>query len=214
MNDGSGRVLLGVLLVAAGILLLMQTLGVLAVGWGLLWGALFGLGGLAFLALLLSDRRQWWAIIPGFTFVGLGATIALHTLAPALPDRWTGSLFLASIGLAFAAIYLVRREFWWAIIPAGTLLTLALTAGVSDPRRGGESGSVFLFGLALTFALLSIVPTPRGRMTWPLIPAGVLFLLGLADATATRSSLASALWPVALIVLGGYLIYRAMARRA
>jgi hypothetical protein len=41
-----------------------------------------------------------------------------------------GSIFLAAIGLAFINIYIVEKQNWWAIIPAGVLLTISIVVGL------------------------------------------------------------------------------------
>lgn len=75
--------------------------------------------------------------------------------------------------------------------------------------------ALFLFCLALTFALLAILPTEEGRMRWPLIPAGALAVLGglfAVNAVEVLNAL-SYVWPAALIVSGVWLILRASGRR-
>ena len=45
-------------------------------------------------------------------------------------------MFLGTIGLSFWVIYLTRRDFWWAVIPGGALMTLALVAGARAHGTG------------------------------------------------------------------------------
>jgi hypothetical protein len=73
-------------------------------------------------------------------------------------------------------------------------------------------GGVFFFGLGLTFALLAILPTPEGRLTWAIIPAIVLLVMG-ALITAAAAQLINYLWPVALVLGGLYLLYRVIRSR-
>ena len=49
-------------------------------------------------------------------------------------------------------------------------------------------------------------------MKWPLIPAGVLLVMGLLMAVAV-TELLNYLWPAALILAGGYLLFRAAGFR-
>jgi hypothetical protein len=109
-------------------------------------------------------------------------------------------------------IYLVNRDHWWAVIPGGVLLTLALIAGLSSVMQGIEMGGVFLLGLGLTFALLAFLPTPEGRLTWAIIPAIVLLVTG-ALITAAAAELINYVWPAALVVGGLYLLYRVFRSR-
>ncbi|MBL7064252.1 MAG: hypothetical protein ISS49_08630 [Anaerolineae bacterium] len=196
----------GILLIAAGILFLLQNLGILAVG-AYLWPFIFGAGGLVFLYVFLTNRANWWAVIPGFVLLSLAAMMALDQFAPQIGETWGGALFLGGIGLAFWVVYFTGRERWWAVIPGGVLLTVGLVTGLSSVLEGVETGGVLFLGLGLTFALLSFLPTPEGRMKWALIPAGVLLVMGLLI-TAAATAIINYLWPAALILAGLYLLFR------
>jgi hypothetical protein len=202
---------LGALLVVAGILLLMQNLGVVRFAWDLLWALLFAGGGMAFLSVFAANRTHWWAVIPGFTLLGLAAVVSLTTLFPRLAGAWTGAIFLGAIGLSFWVVYLADRDNWWAMIPGGTLTTLALVAGLSANNDGIELGGLFFLGLAVTFGLVYFLPDPKRRMGWAIIPAIVLGIIGLLM-TAAMGGLINFIWPVLLILGGIYLVYRASTR--
>ena len=211
MKSSHFRVILGALLLVLGTVALLQNLHVIQFSgsiWGIFWAVIFMAGGAAFLTALVNNRQNWWAAIPGLTLVGLGLIIAISLLFPAFPGNITGALFLAAIGAAFWVIYFRMPENWWAIIPGGTLLTLAAVTIVSD-YNGELSGGLFFIGLGITFGLLALIPTTK--MKWPWIPAGILTAMGVVIAF---SSLAGALiWPIALILLGGFFIYRAVRNR-
>lgn len=207
MNRVGTRILWGVLLIFVGVLFLLQSLGVVRFAV-VLWPALIGIASLAFLFVFLrAPRTNWWAAIPGFVLLGVAGIIALDQLAPELGEVWSGPLFLGGIALAFWVIYLFNPEQWWAVIPGGVLLTLAVVAGLSPVLEGVETGGIFFFGLGLTFALLALLPTPEGRLTWSIIPAIVLMVMG-ALITAAAAELINYVWPVVLIVGGLYLLYR------
>jgi hypothetical protein len=197
---------------AAGILFLLDSLGIMAVGT-ILWPVLIAIASLAFLSIFVTaPRANWWAAIPGFVLLGLTGTIALDQLAPEGAGDWGGALFLGGIALAFWVIYFVNPDHWWAVIPGGVLLTLSLVAGLSSVLEGVEMGGVFFFGLGLTFALLALLPTSEGRLTWAIIPAIVLLVMG-ALITAAAAQLIDYVWPVALVVGGLYLLYRVFRSR-
>jgi hypothetical protein len=124
-----------------------------------------------------------------------------------------GVIMLGAIGLAFLLVYLVNRDNWWAIIPAGVMGTLAVISGLSQVLTGFETGGIFFLGLGLTFALVAILPTPEGQMRWAFIPAGILFMIGLL-LTAATSSLSGIIWPLALILFGLFFVWRAFVARA
>lgn len=208
MRSYEPRLLAGILLIVLGVIFLLQTLAIIPSDLEYLWALIFGVAGLAFLYAFSRDRaRAWWAAIPGFTLLGLAGVILVGTLGSRDVQPLGGALFLGTIGVSFLAVYASNRDFWWAIIPAGTLFTLALIAGLSNTFEGEVMGSVFFFGLAATFAVLSLVPTQKGRMTWALIPAAILAIMGVL-AFATMSRYAGYLWPVALILVGLYLLLR------
>ncbi len=205
------RIVGGILLIAAGVLFLLQNLGFFAIS-DYVWPFLFGAGGLVFLYVFLTSRANWWAVIPGFVLLSLAAMMALDQFVPQVGETWGGALFLGGIGLAFWVIYLTNHEHWWAVIPGGVLFTVGLVTGLSSTLEGIEIGAVFFLGLGLTFALLAFLPTPEGRMKWALIPAGVLLVMGLLI-TAAATAIINYLWPAALILGGLYLLFRAFGFR-
>jgi hypothetical protein len=212
MKRVGSRILWGVLLIVAGVLFLLQSVGVVQFA-DILWPTLIGIVSLAFLFVFLSaPRTNWWAVIPGFVLLGVAGIVALDQLAPRVGEIWSGSIFLGGIALAFWVIYLFNPEQWWAVIPGGVLLTLAVVSGLSPMLEGIETGGIFFFGLGLTFALLALLPTPEGRLTWSIIPAIVLLIVG-ALITAAAAELINYIWPALLIVGGLYLLYRTLSSR-
>ena len=207
----NNRLVWGVIMVVAGILFLLQNVGLLPFG-GAIWAVLLALGGAVFMGVFLQNRANWWAVVPGLTLLGIGGVIALAIVAPTQVGPWIGAGFLFIIALAFWVVYYLNRSNWWAIIPAGVLTTLALVAGLSNLFGGVLLGGLFFVGLGLTFALVGVVPTSMGRMQWAFIPAGILLLMGLL-VTASAMSLANYIAPIALLCVGGYLVWRAVAYR-
>ena len=155
----------GILLVAAGALFLLQNFGILAVG-AYVWPLLFGAGGAVFLYVFLTNRANWWAVIPGFVLLSLATLIALDQFAPQVGETWGGALFLCGIGAAFWVVYFTKREQWWAVIPGGVLLTIGLVTGLSSVLEGVEMGGVFFLGLGLTFGLLGFSAVLGSLMIW------------------------------------------------
>jgi len=204
------RVFWGVLLVLGGFAFLLQNLGYLTFG-GLFWALLFGLGGLFFLSFFFQGRENWWAVIPGMALISISALMALESLLPLAADSWGGAIVLGGIALSFVIIYLISRQNWWAIIPAGVLLTLTLVI-LLESFFSLETGGIFFLGLGLTFALVALLPTPEGRMTWAWIPAGILLVLGVLIFAAVER-LFNYIWPLILIIAGGVMILRTLRAR-
>jgi len=202
----------GILLICGGIFFLLQNMGWFGGFGDLLWTGLFGIGGLFFVYLFLSHREaQWWAAIPGFTLLGLSAVTFLDNFGPAFVQPLTGSVFLGSIGLGFVMVYLVNSRMWWAIIPGGVMMTLAVVAGVDELHwLGIDSGGIFFLGLGLTFLVLGLLSQrTQERLTWAFIPATVLIVMGILIGTNWIVFM-NTLWPLALIGVGGYWIWRSM----
>ena len=194
------RALWGLLLVLAGVLFLLNSIGTITIG-DYQWAIILGIGGLAFLSVFLSDRQHWWALFPAFGLIIGGLIIYLQQAFPWLSDDFGGVIALGGIGLVFLLIFITNIKNWWALIPAGVLLSLAVML-----LLGFESGGVFLIGLGLTFGVLGFVPTEHGRMRWAFIPAVVLILVGIFVTLAVYN-LFAILWPLALIAGGVMIVY-------
>ena len=205
------RIFWGGLLILAGVLFLLDNLGLLTIG-DLIWAILLGLGGIAFLTVFITYRQNWWALIPGCTLVGVSITLFLDYFLPQVGSVASGLIILGSIGLAFLIIYLLNWENWWALIPAGVLFTLAVVAVLDEVYPQMDTGSVFFVGLGLTFVALAILPNPIGQMRWAFIPAVILIVIGIVIA-AVQFPVLSVVFALALIVVGVFFLLRAFRWR-
>ncbi len=185
----------GWILVALGVLFLLQNMGV-PIG-GYIWGGIFLAAGAGFIWYYRQNRSQWWPLIPGFTLLGLGTLILFE---PILGGNLGGGVFLAAIGLGFVAVYFVRPSNWWALIPGGILLTLGVVAASGAQDKAG--GVLFFIGLALTFGVVYWV-----GQRWAVYPALACVALTLVSATALQGLLAY-VFPLALLAVGIYLLMR------
>ncbi len=203
----SSRVLWGSILIIAGLLFLMESLGLMVVGT--IWPIVFGIAGILFVYSFIRDPQQWWPVIPGFTLLGLASVIFLDAVAPMLSSQLTGSVFLAWIGLSFLTILIsTRGRQWWAVIPGGILLTLAVVTAFEPFVTDVVGGALFMFGVAATFVAVYLIPTTTGhKMRWALYPAAVVGIIGILLLTAAVQ-LAQMVWPVALIAIGLYVILK------
>lgn len=208
MRNINPRLLIGVLLLVGGFLSLLDVMGVISNAGGIFWGLVFAVGGLAFLYLLFSDQtNNWWAAFPGFTLLGL----AVSAFLPDSLEAFDGLAFFAGISMAFWWLYYTDRERWWAIIPGGVLLTLGIVSMLDD-TTGMETGGVLFVGIGLTFLLVALLPGGGSRM-WAWIPGTILLILGAIIGTP-YIGFAEYLWPVVLIVLGGFFVYRFFQNRS
>ncbi len=206
MKEIESKTFWGILLIAGGMLFLMQSLGLLMLNN--LWPIIFAAPGAVFLYAFVRRRENWWAVIPGLTLLGIGALIAFSQVFPRANDAWGGAIFLGSLGASFLAVYLRTgtRE-WWAIIPAGVLGTIAATILLEPFLGSGFTGGLFMLGMGATFALVYLLPTPAGRMRWAIYPASILGGIGVLT-LITATWLIRVLGPLAIIALGLYLILR------
>ncbi len=214
MRRSSANIFWGLLLVVIGVIFLLQTMNVVDLtGSAWIWTLLFAAAGLSFVYVFLTNRStNWWAIIPGLALLGLAALIGMSEYLSGAAQDWAAAVFMAALALSFLVIYLVNREFWWAIIPFGVLLTVALTVGLSSQLGDAGTTGIMFLGMALTFGLLSLLPVAGGRMKWPLIPAAVLVVIGIL-AVGLSSSTLNYIGPAALILAGIYLVFRVLTGR-
>jgi len=217
MKSTVWRVYTGLLLLGLGVLILLQNLGTFQADASFeatLFGAAFILGGFAFLAALFANRTNWWAAIPGISLCSIGILILVSALLPAVGEMIGGAVVMGGIALSFWVIFFLDTRKWWAVIPGGTLLTLAAIT-VLPSYLTGDNGfivpGVLFTGLGLTFALLGILRIGQGRWSWPWIPAVILIIMGLLFALSAYN-LAQTVWPVVLILLELFLVFRAIRK--
>jgi hypothetical protein len=218
MKWDNWRIYIGVFILVVGLLVLLQNLNLFHISeiiWPILIGVLFILGGAAFISMLVSNPSNWWAAIPGVTLMAIGLEIATSALFPNFINQLGGLIIIGGIGLSFWLVYLLDKQKWWAIIPGGTMLTIA-SISVSPDILGGRleflKGGAFFLGIGITFALLYVLPTGGTRLNWAWIPAVVLLVIG-ALISLSEAGVMNVIWPLALIIAGIFLIYRAVVRR-
>ena len=190
---------LGLALILLGSLFLLDQMG-LAAARGL-WGGGMVLAGVALLAAGLQGRAHFYWVIPGAGLLGLG-------LGARVGGDLGGALFLGLTGLGFLLVFALRPADWWALIPGGALLSLALVALLEALWPGGEAGWVLFVGLSATFGALFALG--HRWALWPalglLVPL-VLSLPGVGEALGY-------LFPLALVLLGAWLLFRGFSGRA
>lgn len=201
MRKYDPRLIIGGLLLFGGLLSLLDAMGIIGNAGGIFWGLVWAVAGILFLYLLMGDRdRNKWAAFPGFTFLGL----AVSSFLPESLEAFDGLAFFAGISIAFLWLYFTDKGQWWAIIPAGVLLTLG-TVSALDELTALDTGGIFFVGLGLTFVLVAILPGGSQR-SWAYIPAVALLIFGTL--LVPSLGLATYVGPALLILLGGFLILR------
>lgn len=204
------QITLGAVVLVAGVLLFIQTAGWATIP-GPVWSAVLAVASGAFWYVFFADADAWWAAIPGAALAGAAVT-PLMELDPDGLGQWTEVPMLALLGVGFAAIYLRDHRRWWAIIPAGVLLTLSIVTAIAAAASGPVVGAVFLTGAAVTFALVALLPGGQTRRWWALIPAGALAIAALVVLAGASEWLLvlNLAWPLAIVAAGTFIIWRAL----
>ena len=173
----------GILLIAGGGLALAQQMGYLDQLPDSAWVWIFGLISLVGLvAYLTSGLKEWGWLFPFGIFGGLAATVGFAVSGYDNPAM-ASPLFFGLL-IPFGAAYLLdRSKNWWALIPGGVMLFLALVLLMADNVRGEWIGSMFLF--MISFPFLIVYLNNRETNWWALIPGGVLLFLSLIVALST-----------------------------
>lgn len=210
----ANRLTWGLLLIFAGAIFLLQNLHILPPSPSL-WGTTALIGGVFFLLGFLFNRDYWWAAFPAFTLLGI-ALVTFWDLLHLIQGHGEiqGAAFMGMLGLSFLAVYLRTLKHWWAIIPAGTIFTIAVMAAWPMFRSESgpfELGGVFFIGLGITFLLVFILPGGERRRGWALWPSTILLIFG-GLIVASAMELLGLLWPVALILLGLLIVIRGFRR--
>jgi hypothetical protein len=153
-------------------------------------------------------------LIAGIALIALG----LLALLPQFVDLDNiALLFLPALALVFLAWGLATRTLG-LIIPGGILAGIGLGVYLmTEPFAdlgGAVQPGVFLLAFSAGWALISLLSlaTDEGFQWWPLIPGGIIGLVGLflmmGEAGLQVLQLIGLAWPVALIGLGIYILLR------
>jgi hypothetical protein len=182
MNVNRSSLFWGILLIGGGGLALAEQMGYLDQMPDSVWMWVFAFVSIiAFLSYALSGFREWGWLFPAGIFGGLAVTIGLAVSGFDNPAM-ASSLFFGLL-LPFAAAYLTdRAKNWWALIPGGIMLFLAMVTLLVDNVGGEWVGALFLFMIGLSFF---IVYWSNRTRWWALLVAYIMFVLSIGPALAS-----------------------------
>lgn len=209
------RTVLGAILLIIGVILLLQSLDIISAQIGsAIWGVLLAVAAFAFLAQYQYYRSQWWWLIPGITLAFIAIDNLGEAFAPQLFAPWEDLLVLGGIGISFLIVYLMNRGQWWALIPAGVMLTLGVSSVLENTVSPGiDSDAILFLGLGLTFFLLYFVPREAGRMRWAIYPGVALLFFGLFQAVESQQEFLKIAGPVLILMVGLVFLIRSFTKK-
>lgn len=194
-----GNVVSGLILIVAGALFLMQTLGYWKAPALNFWAMAFaGMSLVSLVAFFLEGKMGWGWLFPASIFAGLTGVMLLsnsETGAPLIPG-----IVLGSVALPFVVRFVMDRgRSWWALIPAWTLTAVGALTVLGEFTQGAWVAAFVLWAIALPFLVVFVV---NRRARWALIPAAVLGVVGVIPAITSffRPELAGSLVLLAVAV--------------
>ena len=151
-------------------------------------------------------------IISGLILILLGGLFLIDQFVqiPAM-----GNLFLPGLGIVFLLWGIVTRSSG-LLIPGGILTGIGTGVYLMNalPLEGDAEPGVFLLAFGGGFILIMLLSAVFTREThwWALIPGGILAAIGAAlymgGAALDVLQLIGKFWPVALILMGAWVIFR------
>ncbi|MYF96258.1 MAG: hypothetical protein F4210_12280 [Holophagales bacterium] len=149
-------------------------------------------------------------VAAGLALIALGGVLLL---LERLQSGAHAHLLFILIGGVFAAGYLYKRAFG-LLIPGALLLGIGGGLTFEDLHTGPlVHGDNVALGLGLGFILIYVASLlyERQNRWWPLIPGGLLVIAALPDFIWVDDVLD--FWPVAVMAVGVFLLFRAVVSR-
>lgn len=198
MNINRSSLFWGVLLIGGGVLALAEQLGYIDNLSPMLWIFVFvAVSLMAFISYATTGWTQWGWLFPAGVFGGLAVIVTLATNN--VDGAAVGSPLFIGLLIPFVAAYLTdRTRNWWALIPGGVMLFLALTTLLVDNVGGEWVGAMFLLLIGLAF--LAVYLNNRTHL-WALIVAYIFGVLSIAPMLATGGELAAYFGTVFLLAV-------------
>lgn len=199
-------------IVWGGLLILFGIVGLIEVFANLTtwaWVTVLVVAGLGVFSVYLTERSDWGLLIPAYVLWAVAALVGLIELN-ALWDEFIPTFVLTLIALPFIVGYLRNREQWGLLIPAYVLLAVGMMVWLleRDILQDFLVPAYVLFAIALPFF---VVYGRNPRQWWPLIPGGIMAVIGLAFVIA--EAMVSYIVPVILIVAGVLILLRQLIHR-
>lgn len=155
-----------------------------------------------------------WRAILGVLLILFGSVALLQALDVITLQGDISAWIMAAIfilgGLIFLYVLLQAPQTnWWAIIPAGIMVSIALLVGLSF-LPGFDSPWLMFFGFAATFGAVALYTRQSNeRFHWAWIPALVFVILG-GLMGLNQFEMLKFILPLAMLVGGGFFVWRSL----
>lgn len=153
-------------------------------------------------------------VILGVMLIAIGLLAFLSQVIDLPHIEW---LILPGLAVIFLLWGLITREIG-LLIPGGILAGIALGVYLITGPYAGQveetQGGIFLLAFSAGWALISLLSllSKQGFQWWPLIPGGIIGLVGLAimrGGTAMRLlEIMGYAWPLVLVAAGAYFLLK------
>jgi hypothetical protein len=163
----------------------------------------------------MRNKRAGW--VGGLVLILLGVVFLVEQFFPGALGGWT---FLLGLGLIFLVAYFLGQQYGF-LIPGSILTSLGI--GVALIENGVISAAsedgvmVTLLGLGFLAIWLVDLLVSRARPMgwWPIIPGGILTLVGIALLSENEAWLDSVgqWWPIVFIIVGVWILLERIIRR-
>ncbi|MDE3088906.1 MAG: hypothetical protein KGJ80_05935 [Chloroflexota bacterium] len=139
-------------------------------------------------------------VIPGLILIVLGIVFLLMQYFEFGPG-----LFLTLLGLVFLLPYVFTRSYG-LLIPGCILVGLGV--GLAFERVAARPDVSVSIGLGLAFCAIYLVQwiATGASHWWPLVPGGILILVGLAEIVPQGQAVLEKGWPLILVLIGMLLL--------
>jgi hypothetical protein len=149
--------------------------------------------------------------VAGLVIAGLGLFFLAAQLEPDI-----GRFVTLIIGLTLLAVFVVRRDYGF-LVPGSILTGIGIGLAIEPATSGAMQSSVMLLSLAGGFLGIWVIGSIY-RLSqnhwWPLIPGGILTLVGLVQLFRADGGDALRPWPLLLVLVGALVLARTLTRHA
>jgi hypothetical protein len=149
--------------------------------------------------------------VAGLVIAGLGLFFLAGQVEPDI-----GRFVTLFIGLSLLAVFVIRREYGF-LVPGSLLTGIGIGIALEPATSGDIESAVMMLSIAGGFLgiwVLGSLYRLQQSHWWPLIPGGILTLIGLVQISRTDVEGALRLWPIILIVIGALVLGRHLGRRS